>query len=171
MRKDLITCVDLGSTKVACICALEDSNGFNVVALSIVDCKGLRRGVVADLEHTANSIDMAVRKVQQAVGQDIPSLVVSIGGSHIEGINTQDVAIQEGMGKIVDRSKEHLGSTDRAIVTMRRLLLEAIKTVEAGGMPRGADSGSYRHARAVDRIVDDVALVNDTMERESVARF
>ena len=89
MRKDLITCVDLGSTKVACICAAEDSAGFHVVALSVVDCKGLRRGVVADLEHTANSIDMAVRKVQQAVGQDIPSLVVSVGGSHIEGINTQ----------------------------------------------------------------------------------
>jgi hypothetical protein len=75
------------------------------------------------------------------------------------------------MGKIVDRSKEHLGSTDRAIVTMRRLLLEAIKTMEAGGMPRGGDSETYRNARAVDRIVDDVALVNDTMKRESVARF
>ena len=88
----------------------------------------------------------------------------------IEGINTQDVAIQEGMGKIVDRSKEHLGSTDRAIVTMRRLLLEAIKTVEAGGMPKGANSDSYHKARAVDRIVD-VSLVDDTLERESIARF
>jgi phthalate 4,5-dioxygenase oxygenase subunit len=88
----------------------------------------------------------------------------------IEGINTQDVAIQDGMGTIVDRSKEHLGSTDRAIVTMRRLLLEAIKTVESGGMPKGADTDSYRNARAVDRIVD-VSLVDDTLERESITRF
>jgi hypothetical protein len=51
------------------------------------------------------------------------------------------------------------------------MLLEAIKTVEAGGMPKGADTDSYRNARAVDRIVDDVALVDDTMERESIARF
>jgi phenylpropionate dioxygenase-like ring-hydroxylating dioxygenase large terminal subunit len=89
----------------------------------------------------------------------------------IEGINTQDVAIQEGMGPIVDRSKEHLGSTDRAIIAMRHLLLDATKAVEAGGMPKGADSRSYQKARAVDLIVEDASLVEDTFRRESVARF
>jgi nitrite reductase/ring-hydroxylating ferredoxin subunit len=89
----------------------------------------------------------------------------------IEGINTQDVAIQEGMGKIVDRSKEHLGSTDRAIIAMRRMLLDATRAVEAGGMPKGADSTSYRSARAVDLIVEDASLVEDTFRCESVARF
>ena len=44
----------------------------------------------------------------------------------IVGVNTQDFALQEGMGPIVDRSREHLGTSDRAIVTMRRLLLEAV---------------------------------------------
>ena len=50
----------------------------------------------------------------------------------IVGINTQDFALQEGMGPIVDRSKEHLGTTDRAIITLRRMLLEAIAAVERG---------------------------------------
>lgn len=89
----------------------------------------------------------------------------------IIGINTQDVAIQEGMGRIVDRSKEHLGSTDRAIIAMRRLLLEATKVVEAGDSPKGADTKSYRQARAVDLIVADASLVEETFRRESVARF
>jgi phthalate 4,5-dioxygenase len=89
----------------------------------------------------------------------------------IKGINTQDVAIQEGMGPIVDRSKEHLGSTDRAIIAMRRLLLDATETVEAGGMPKGSDSRSYQKARAVDLIVEDASLVEETFRRESVARF
>ena len=44
----------------------------------------------------------------------------------IVGINTQDFALQEGMGNIVDRSKENLGTSDKAIVQMRRLLLESL---------------------------------------------
>ena len=57
----------------------------------------------------------------------------------IDGINTQDRAIQEGMGAIVDRSREHLGPADRAIIQARRLLLEAVKTVADDGTPRGVD--------------------------------
>jgi len=89
----------------------------------------------------------------------------------IGGINTQDVAVQEGMGPILDRSEEHLGSTDRAIVMMRRLLLEAVKTVEAGGRPRGADSASYRAVRAVDHYAGNEAQIPELIERELVARF
>ncbi len=89
----------------------------------------------------------------------------------IEGINTQDVAVQEGMGPIVDRSEEHLGSTDRAIVQMRRLLLEATRVVEAGGNPRAADSSAYRNIRAVDRYVDAESEIPALIARELTARF
>jgi hypothetical protein len=47
--------------------------------------------------------------------------------------NVQDVAIVEGCGEIVDRSKEFLGPSDRAIIVARRQLLRAIRDVEAGG--------------------------------------
>jgi phenylpropionate dioxygenase-like ring-hydroxylating dioxygenase large terminal subunit len=89
----------------------------------------------------------------------------------IDGINTQDVAVQEGMGPIADRSEEHLGSTDRAIVQMRRLLLDATRTVEAGGKPRGVDSAAYRHVRAVDHYADTEADIPGLIAREVVARF
>jgi phthalate 4,5-dioxygenase len=57
----------------------------------------------------------------------------------IDGINVQDRAIQEGMGPIVDRSREHLGPADRAIIQARRLLLEAVRVVSEGGTPRGVE--------------------------------
>ena len=57
----------------------------------------------------------------------------------IDGINVQDRAIQEGMGAIVDRSREHLGPADRAIIQARRLLLEAVGVVSEGGTPRGIE--------------------------------
>jgi hypothetical protein len=68
----------------------------------------------------------------------------------IEGVNTQDVALQEGMGPIVDRTKEHLGTTDRAIIALRQLLLEATRAVENGEPVRGTDPSAYRHVRPVD---------------------
>jgi len=57
----------------------------------------------------------------------------------IDGINVQDRAIQESMGPIVDRSREHLGPADRAVIQARRLLLEAVRTVAEGGTPRGIE--------------------------------
>ncbi len=71
----------------------------------------------------------------------------------IQGVNTQDIALQEGMGPIVDRSKENLGSTDRAVVTTRRLLLDATHAVESGGQLPGLDPASYRGVRPHDGYV------------------
>jgi phthalate 4,5-dioxygenase len=89
----------------------------------------------------------------------------------ITGINTQDIALQEGMGPICDRSKEHLGTTDRAIIVTRQLLLEACDAVAAGESPRGADPATYRAVRAVDRLVPKDVDWRESMKDELVARF
>ncbi len=71
----------------------------------------------------------------------------------IAGVNTQDYALQEGMGGIVRRDLEALGSTDRAINACRELLLEAADAVEQGRSPRGTDPESYRTTRAGEMII------------------
>jgi phthalate 4,5-dioxygenase oxygenase subunit len=70
----------------------------------------------------------------------------------IDGINTQDRAIQESMGRVVDRSREHLGPADKAVIQARRLLLDAVKTVQNGGTPRGIDA-TYSAVRAAEGVV------------------
>jgi hypothetical protein len=69
----------------------------------------------------------------------------------ISGINTEDYALQEGM-KVVDRTKEHLGTIDQPIIVLRQLLLEATNDVAAGRAPRGADP-STQTPRATDDFV------------------
>ena len=76
----------------------------------------------------------------------------------IVGVNTQDFALQEAMGgvdgkMICDRTKENLGSTDKAIIAMRNLLLEATRDVEAGKRPRGSDPKSHGQCRPHDGLV------------------
>src|SRR5258708_12984990 len=55
--------------------------------------------------------------------------------SGIDGINQQDRALQESMGRIVDRSKEHLGPGDKAIGQPRRILPQAATTVQPPANP------------------------------------
>ncbi len=70
----------------------------------------------------------------------------------IEGINTQDHAITESMGPIVDRTHEHLGSTDRAVIAGRHLLMQAVHKTREGGDPLGLDP-TYYGVRAMGRVV------------------
>ncbi len=89
----------------------------------------------------------------------------------IVGVNTQDFALQEGMGPICDRSKEFLGTSDKAIVAMRRILLEGIATSEDGGKPRGVDAQSYRMVRPHDRMVPKGQDWRDAFEEEIKAKW
>jgi len=50
-------------------------------------------------------------------------------------INVHDQWAVESMGPIQDRTREHLGTTDKVIIANRRMLLKAIETVRAGGTP------------------------------------
>jgi phenylpropionate dioxygenase-like ring-hydroxylating dioxygenase large terminal subunit len=74
----------------------------------------------------------------------------------IDGINLQDRAVQESMGPVVDRSKEHLGPADKAVIQARRLLLEAVRTVREGGTPRGLAPSYYALAAAEATLPRDV---------------
>ena len=76
----------------------------------------------------------------------------TVNFSGVEGINQQDRAVQESMGAIVDRSREHLGPADRAIIVMRQLLLQAERTVREGGDPPGTGD-SYYNVRAWESIL------------------
>jgi phthalate 4,5-dioxygenase oxygenase subunit len=87
----------------------------------------------------------------------------------ISGVNTQDVAIQEGMGPIEDRSLEFLGTTDKAIVACRQLLLEATEEVEAGVEPRGVEPELSRDVRGADLVVPRGVPWRDALKEELTA--
>jgi phenylpropionate dioxygenase-like ring-hydroxylating dioxygenase large terminal subunit len=89
----------------------------------------------------------------------------------IPGINTQDVAVQEGMGPIVDRTQEHLGTSDRAIVFLRRMLLEAVDAVERGETPPGVDPLKHRDVRPHEGILKDGGDWREAFAVEGAARW
>lgn len=73
------------------------------------------------------------------------------GFSGIYGTRTQDHAVQETMGPIYDRTREHLGTSDRAIIAMRRLLADSVRNFTDGIDPPGlAPSIPYELIRGDD---------------------
>lgn len=60
--------------------------------------------------------------------------------SGVDGVGEQDMSVQESMGPVQDRTKEHLVSTDRGVMMARRVLLKAAKELrELGKQPPGVD--------------------------------
>jgi hypothetical protein len=91
--------------------------------------------------------------------------------SGIDGINQQDRALQESMGKICDRSREYLGPADKAIIQARKLLIKAVKTVEAGGAPAGTGTSYYpllAHEEVLPRDTDWRAVMTPEMPKEII---
>ena len=62
--------------------------------------------------------------------------------SGISGIALQDHAVSETMGKLVDRTREHLGRSDMAVVAFRRMMLKAVRRMMETGEVQQADQGS-----------------------------
>ena len=72
----------------------------------------------------------------------------------ILGINQQDMAVTESMGPIYDRSHEHLGTTDQAIIRLRRKLIAAAKDLARGIEPPTADTSlPLEKIRSAERII------------------
>src|SRR5665213_700516 len=89
----------------------------------------------------------------------------------IAGIGAQDQALVEGMGGIVDRTKEALGSTDKAIQNCRRLLLEATDELESGERLRGTDPDTYRQYRATEMLVPKGVPWKDATKEHILAEW
>jgi hypothetical protein len=86
----------------------------------------------------------------------------------IEGTNTQDFAVQESMGPIYDRTQEHLGSADTAIIQMRRLLLEAVRDVAAGHDPVGSHSSGGNSVRPAQMFLPEDAQWTETRLKDAL---
>ena len=74
-----------------------------------------------------------------------------------EDINVHDQWAVESMGPIQDRTREHLGTSDKVIMANRRMLLKAIEAVQAGGTAPGAADASLAAQMQGPDTVDGIA--------------
>jgi phthalate 4,5-dioxygenase len=89
----------------------------------------------------------------------------------IEGMGTQDIALQEQMGTLADRSKEHLAPSDQVIIATRRLLFEALEALERGEPLRGTAPASHERVRAADAIMPSGVDWREDFDQALLAKY
>lgn len=100
----IIAGIDVGSTKICTLIGRVGENGLlNVIGMGVVPSRGVRRGVITDVDIATRSIEESVRKAQNMAHYTISEAYLGISGSHISSQNSRG-AVSIGRGdRPVDR--------------------------------------------------------------------
>lgn len=87
MRGRTVVGLDVGTTKICCIVGEVGDEGLQIIGVGTHSSKGLKKGMVVDIDSTVESIRHAVRDAELMVDFDVNSSIVGIAGGHIKGFN------------------------------------------------------------------------------------
>jgi len=90
-RDPLVVGLDIGTTKICAIVGEVVEGQVNIIGLGTYPSKGLRRGVVINIDSTVQSIKKAIEEAEMMAGCHITSVYAGIAGGHIKGINSHGV--------------------------------------------------------------------------------
>ena len=89
-QHDLLCGLDIGTTKIVTLIAEPTDDGeIRLLGLGCVPSRGLRRGVVINLEQTTSDIIASVREAEDSAGVSIHSVWAGIAGEHIKSFNSR----------------------------------------------------------------------------------
>ena len=111
----LIVGLDIGTSKVVAIVGTVTADGgIEIVGLGSHPSRGLKKGVVVNIESTVQSIQRAVEEAELMSGCDIHSVYVGIAGSHVNSLNSHGiVAIKEK--EVIDADLERVIDAAQAV--------------------------------------------------------
>jgi cell division protein FtsA len=91
-ENEIIAGLDLGTTKVCAIVAEQTDDGLDIIGIGSVPSKGLKKGVVVNIESTVQAIRAAVEQAETMAGVEVNTVYAGIAGSHVRGMNQTGVA-------------------------------------------------------------------------------
>jgi cell division protein FtsA len=96
-ERDLLVGVDIGTSKIVCIVGeVSDEGKVHIVGIGSHPSRGLKRGVVVNIESTVQSIQRAVEEAELMAGCHITSAYTGIAGSHIRSFNSHGIVAIRG---------------------------------------------------------------------------
>jgi len=90
-KEKIIAVIDIGSSKICTIIANSVEGKNSVIGVSNVASKGIRKGVVVDIDEAVESISQSLERAERMAGCSVSSAFVTISGSHIESLNSHGV--------------------------------------------------------------------------------
>ena len=91
-EKNLLIGLDIGTSKIAALVGeLKEDEHIEVIGIGTHPSRGLKKGVVVDIESTVQSIQRAVEEAELMAGCEIHSVHAGIAGSHIRSLNSHGI--------------------------------------------------------------------------------
>ncbi len=123
-KGDVIVGLDIGTTKIAAVVAeINPAGGADIIGLGTSPSKGLRKGVVINIDSTVESIRKAVEEAEQMAGVEINDVYTGIAGGHIKGFNSRGViaikdreVTQHDIDRVIEAAKAVAIPTDREVI-------------------------------------------------------
>src|SRR5258706_14228657 len=123
-KEDLCIGLDIGTRKVCVIVAAPTGGGgIDIIGIGTHPSRGLRKGVVVDLDATGHSIKQAVEEAELMADCEISSVYAGIAGSHIRAFNSHGVvAVKDrevapgDVKRVIDAAKAVSIPMDREVI-------------------------------------------------------
>jgi len=123
-RDELIVGLDIGTTKIAAIVGEVTEDGtIDIIGVGTAASRGLRKGVVVNIDATVQSIEKAIEEAEHMAGCEISTVYAGIAGGHIKGLNShgtvavKDKEVRDGdIARVIESAKAVAIPMDREII-------------------------------------------------------
>ncbi len=111
---EIVVGLDIGTTKVSAVVGEVGEDGITILGVGTVPCRGLRKGIVSNIDWTVRSIRDAIESAQTMAGVEIRTVYAGVAGSHIRSQTSDGVAAIAG-GEVTRADVERALEGARAI--------------------------------------------------------
>ncbi|MBI2344017.1 MAG: cell division protein FtsA [Deltaproteobacteria bacterium] len=122
-RDELVVGLDIGTTKICAIVGEVADDGINIIGIGTYPSRGMRKGVVVNIESTVEAIKKSIEEAELMAGCDITGVYAGIAGAHIRGINSRGiVAVKDkevrpaDVKRVVDAAQAIAIPMDREVI-------------------------------------------------------
>ena len=96
--------LDVGTSKISAIVGeITDDGGLDIIGIGLADSRGIRRGVVVNLEAAVESIKKAIDEAELTAGVEIDSVHLGLSGAHVKAFNSRGVVAVAGKNREITR--------------------------------------------------------------------
>ncbi len=106
--------LDVGTSKITAIVGEAGDEGeLDIIGIGLADSKGIRRGVVVNLEAAVESIKKAIDEAELTAGVEIDSVHLGLSGAHVKAFNSRGVVAVAGKNREITQAKTSAGRSKR----------------------------------------------------------
>jgi len=125
-KEPVVVGLDIGTTKICTVVGEMVDDQVNIIGLGTYPSKGLRKGVVINIESTVQSIKKAVEEAELMAGCEITSVYAGIAGGHIKGINSHGVIAVKNREITASDVKRVIDAASAVAIPMDREVIHII---------------------------------------------